>query len=83
MYNSMVQVTLNLNTSKTYTRRKLACDMLVAYETHAKPHIRKDMCVLAYMCVCIAMYTQHQLLHAHAWLQLLSACTRNKSILKV
>ena len=28
--------------------RKIACDMLVVYETHAKPHILKDMRVLAY-----------------------------------
>ena len=42
----MVRVTLN--TCKMCTRRKLMCDTLVAYETHAKPCIRKDMCVLAY-----------------------------------
>ena len=46
-----VQVTLNLNTRKTCTRRKLTCDTLVAYKTHAKPRIHKDMCVLAYTCV--------------------------------
>ena len=77
----MVQVTLNLNACKTCTHRKLACDTLVAYEKHAKPCTRKDMRVLAYTRV-YRMYTQHQLLHAHVWLQLLSACTRNKSILK-
>ena len=48
---SMVQVTLILNARKTCTHRKLACDTLVAYETHATPRIRKDMRVLAYMLV--------------------------------
>ena len=28
-------------------------------------------------CMCIAMYKKLQLLHAHAWLQLLSTCIRN------
>ena len=48
---SMIQVTLNLNTYKTCTHRKLTSDMLVANKTHTKPHTRKDMDVLAYMCV--------------------------------
>ena len=48
MISPMVQVTLNLNACKMCTHRKLVCDMLVAYETHAKPRIRKDMSVLAY-----------------------------------
>ena len=30
------------------TCRKLVCDMFVAYVTHAKPCIHKDMPVLAY-----------------------------------
>ena len=46
-----VQVTLNLNACKMCTCRKLTCDTLVAYETHAKLHTCKDMCVLAYTCV--------------------------------
>ena len=33
------------------TCRKLACDTLVAYKTHAKPHICNDIGVLAYTCV--------------------------------
>ena len=52
-----VQVTLNLNAHKTRTCRKLVCDVHMAYETHAKPCIRKDMRVLAYM---------HVYCHVHA-----------------
>ena len=67
-----VQVTLNLNAHKMCIRRKLTCDMLVAYETHVKPRIRKDTCVLAYIhvychvhttstitCMCVVTTSKH------------------------
>ena len=51
MYIFTVQVNHNLNARKMYTCRNLVRDMLVAYETHTKPCIHKDMHVLAYTCV--------------------------------